>query len=236
MHPHIEKYLEQLKRQLKSLPPDQSAEEIREIGIHLQALVEEGREGGLCEDEAVRAAIAQFGSHRKVGRELCRVALDGAPNRLPRTLTMLTSVILGNTAMNFIFFAIVMTQMDAWRSLGDIYGTGAYYRNGAGMLKSLLYIQVVMSLRQLRYWAYWMALLLFTHSTIEGFFRFFTLLSIYQQSPGSQAYIVPGSYGHPVSLYVLGALASVCLNFFCLLALVLNCKSFFRATRVRWST
>lgn len=70
MHQQLETYLEQVKAQLKSLPLEKQDEEVRELRQHLLALVEVGMEIGDSEDEAVAAAIRQFGKAKRVGRAL----------------------------------------------------------------------------------------------------------------------------------------------------------------------
>ena len=86
MHQQLESYLEQVKRQLKSLPPEQQAEELQEIRQHLQCLIASNTERGDSEDKAVVSAIHQFGNSKLVGRALKqawdrRALLSGAQEK-----------------------------------------------------------------------------------------------------------------------------------------------------------
>lgn len=99
MHPQIEKYLFQVSCQLKNLSAAQRDEEVREIGQHLQALVAEGKERGSSESEAVKTALAQFGSYRKVGRDLNNAVLGNDPSRLPRAFSAMTFVMIGQALL-----------------------------------------------------------------------------------------------------------------------------------------
>jgi hypothetical protein len=234
MHPQIEKYLEQVKGQLKSLPPAQSAEEIRELGIHLQALVEEGRERGLTESEAVKAAIAQFGSYRTLGRELCQVVLDGEPGRLPRTLSVLTFVMLSSAAMSLMRFGLEFS-VETLVGWAKIVGPVAYWHFGAGLLFSALSIQAAVSLRRLRPWAFWMALLLFAYSAVRITFSIFMMFSVLSRV-GVPEFLAFHSNGLPIIFYVVSNFAHLFWSGLCLLALGLNHKRFFQAARLRRST
>ena len=60
----LEHYLSQIAHELRALPPQARADEMREIEAHLRALIEARGD--------VAAVLAQFGSPRKVGRDLRR--------------------------------------------------------------------------------------------------------------------------------------------------------------------
>lgn len=70
MHPQLHNYLERVKSQLRSLPQGKQDEEVQELHQHLLAIVESQKESGISEDEAVAAALRQFGPPRCVGRSL----------------------------------------------------------------------------------------------------------------------------------------------------------------------
>ena len=70
MHQQLEDYLEQIRFQIKSLPQDKQNEEVQELQQHLLTIVESRMEEGDCEEEAVAAALRQFGRPRQVGRSL----------------------------------------------------------------------------------------------------------------------------------------------------------------------
>lgn len=75
MHNGLDKYLQAIAHELRKLEPEQRESELREIRAHLEAMIVRLMEGGLSADEATEAAIAQFGSARKVGRGLMRARL-----------------------------------------------------------------------------------------------------------------------------------------------------------------
>ena len=60
----LELYLSQIEHELRALPPQARADELREIEAHLCAMLETRGD--------VAAVLAQFGKPRKVGRELRR--------------------------------------------------------------------------------------------------------------------------------------------------------------------
>lgn len=70
----LEHYIETIEGRLKSLPPARRQEEMQEIRQHLEALAAGHRIAGLSEDEAVEAAIRQFGHAEQVGKELSQAA------------------------------------------------------------------------------------------------------------------------------------------------------------------
>ena len=80
MDKQLETYLAQIKAQLQSLPPQKQDEELQEIRQHLQALAANSMTRGLAENEAVAAAIRQFGDSRRVGRDL-QQAWRGRPEK-----------------------------------------------------------------------------------------------------------------------------------------------------------
>ena len=67
----LEYYLAQIARELRDLPPQARADEMREIESHLRALIEARGD--------VAAVLAQFGRPRKVGRALRRAWEHGQP-------------------------------------------------------------------------------------------------------------------------------------------------------------
>ena len=73
MDKRLDKYLQSVAHELRTLPEERREEELREIRQHLEAIVARLRDGGVGEAEAVEAATAQFGHAHKVGHELVRV-------------------------------------------------------------------------------------------------------------------------------------------------------------------
>lgn len=83
MNKRLDSYLQKLDYELRLLPEERRAEELREIRQHLEAIVTRLMEGGLSEEEATEAATAQFGAARAVGHELVRVVpMTESPTRL----------------------------------------------------------------------------------------------------------------------------------------------------------
>ena len=99
-HPQLERYVETIASQLKSLPPAQRDEEVQEIRQHLDALVAGHCGAGLSEDEAVKLAIRQFGHAKQVGEELCQVS---QPQRR-RSAWMAIGIYLFSVTLILLFF------------------------------------------------------------------------------------------------------------------------------------
>lgn len=73
MEKKLETYLQTVESELGEMREARREGELREMRQHLEAIVARLTEGGLSEEEAVEAAIAQFGVARQVGRELEKV-------------------------------------------------------------------------------------------------------------------------------------------------------------------
>ena len=70
----LDHYLETIEGRLKRLAPARRQEDMQEIRQHLEALAAGHRIAGLSEDEAVAAAIRQFGHAEQVGQELSQAS------------------------------------------------------------------------------------------------------------------------------------------------------------------
>jgi len=68
MHSPLENYLSEIAIHLGPLPEKRRAEELREMRAHLENAIIVNRERGQTEDEAVRAALTQFGVPEMVGQ------------------------------------------------------------------------------------------------------------------------------------------------------------------------
>lgn len=66
----LEDYLAEIEVQLATLPAERREAQLREIRLHLQLMVEDYIAIGDSPEEAVAAALRQFGSSSKLGREL----------------------------------------------------------------------------------------------------------------------------------------------------------------------
>lgn len=66
----VDTYLQEVGAHLAKLPPAVRDEELRELRGHLLALVAAGCELNEGHDEAVQAALRQFGAPRRIGRDL----------------------------------------------------------------------------------------------------------------------------------------------------------------------
>jgi len=78
----MEEYVAAIAGRLRSLPPSQREEELREIRQHLDALVAGHRARGASEKDAVDAALAQFGRPEQVGRQIHGAWARQRPPRL----------------------------------------------------------------------------------------------------------------------------------------------------------
>jgi hypothetical protein len=75
MHPNrLEEYLDQLERPLTALSPTARREWREEAHEHLQSLIAAHEELGSSPEEAVEAAVRQFGDAARIGRGLRSVA------------------------------------------------------------------------------------------------------------------------------------------------------------------
>ncbi len=125
MHPHIERYLKQVERQFKGLTSEQREAELREIGQHIQAIVDESEQQGLCHAEAVREALRQFGAPHKVGRELQRAS----SRRLPLWLSLITNLMMAQAALNVVGTCtfIVLLNIQGIRSSSFPWFSGLHF-------------------------------------------------------------------------------------------------------------
>lgn len=70
MHSLLENYLSEVAAHLSPLPPKRREEELREMRAHLENAVIVSREWGHTEEEAARAALAQFGTPQDLGENV----------------------------------------------------------------------------------------------------------------------------------------------------------------------
>ena len=70
MHSLLESYLSEVSAHLGALPTKRRAEELREMRAHLENAVIVNQEMGQTEDEAARAAVAQFGTAQDLGENV----------------------------------------------------------------------------------------------------------------------------------------------------------------------
>lgn len=97
----LDHYIETLEGRLQSLPSTRRQEEMQEVRQHLEALAAGHRLAGLNEDEAVEAAIHQFGHAEQVGQELGKISQQ----RRVRIFWLFGVYIL-TVAVNLIIFTI----------------------------------------------------------------------------------------------------------------------------------
>jgi len=67
MHKQLEDYLAKVEKSLSPLPQGRRDEELKEMRQHLLSTVELNQENEQTEDQAVAAALQQFGGHRELG-------------------------------------------------------------------------------------------------------------------------------------------------------------------------
>ena len=108
MHSLLENYLSEVAAHLSPLPVKRRAEELREMRTHLENTVIVNRELGQSEDEAARAAVAQFGTARDLGGNVVWAWWRGE-TRAKRSLwgaaacTLALSSLLSNTSLSGTF-------------------------------------------------------------------------------------------------------------------------------------
>jgi hypothetical protein len=105
-NPQVDRYIATLGARLRSLSPARRAEELREVRQHLDALVAGHLARGLSEEEAVEAALRQFGHAEQIGQQL-QGALE--QRRAPRLWPYL-AVYLALVALIFGAFATANDQ------------------------------------------------------------------------------------------------------------------------------
>lgn len=109
-----DEYLNDVVRHLgKAVSPMRSREIRRELAAHLEALTDAYIELGYTPDEAVEAALRQFGSARKVGAAYRAVAKSSAPS--------LRSALV--TAPLFLFALLFFSSITL--AVGEVFGVPA---------------------------------------------------------------------------------------------------------------
>lgn len=81
--PMIDEFLGSVGARLRRLPPERRAEELRELGQHLDLLVAGYRTQGLSGPAAAAAAVDRFGRAEDLGRQLHAAARRPAPGTSP---------------------------------------------------------------------------------------------------------------------------------------------------------
>ena len=82
----IERYLEEVRSRLNILSEAERDAELAEVRSHLLALAQAHTELGIPEQEAMQAALQQFGDPKSVGTGLRRAWKQGLKQRLPGTV------------------------------------------------------------------------------------------------------------------------------------------------------
>ena len=94
----LEFYLSQIERELRDLPSQARADEMREIESHLRAMTEARGD--------VAGVLAQFGKSRKVGRDLRRAWERKQPEAWWRVILAPLGSLLFQALMIFLFLAV----------------------------------------------------------------------------------------------------------------------------------
>ena len=107
----LELYLAQIAHELRDLPPQARADEMREIEAHLRALVLAGQQlEDISADAATATALRQFGEPRRIGRKLRRAWERKQPEAWWRAvlapIIAATSFFFGGSALMQCFFAL----------------------------------------------------------------------------------------------------------------------------------
>jgi len=104
----LDHYLAILEARLKNLPPARRQEEMLEIRQHLEALVAGHQRAGGSAEEAVAAAIRQFGHAEQIGQALNKAS------QFPRLRPFfLLLVFILTVVVNLVIFAI-NDSPDTW--------------------------------------------------------------------------------------------------------------------------
>ena len=114
MDKRLETYLQTVESELGEMREARREAELREMRQHIEAIIARLTEGGLSQEEATEAAIAQFGEARQVGRELEKMGTG--KESLMRTV----AAPLGG-ALCYVVLALAMFTIDGF----VLRGTGA---------------------------------------------------------------------------------------------------------------
>ena len=104
----LDDYLNQIERELRALPEQARADELREIEAHLRALVEAGQQlEDVGEAEATAAALKQFGLPRRVGRNLRKAWERNQPEAWWRAVIAPVAGLIFYIISTFVFWSPV---------------------------------------------------------------------------------------------------------------------------------
>jgi hypothetical protein len=117
-----ERYLARIAARLRLMPEDRREAEIEEARAHLAELIETSREAGTPESKAVAAALAQFGSPRRLGDQLMRAWYRANPKMLP------------GTPWSVVGWSIVFFFAAQWSMLAAHYGVRTLWNAGGDRL------------------------------------------------------------------------------------------------------
>lgn len=216
MHPQIENYLEQVESQLKGLTFRQHTEELRELELHLQALVEEGQERGLNESEAIQAALKQFGPGRKVGRALNKAVVSTSPPHLSRAFAAISVIMMVHAVLIVMLWGVLLVPTN-WTASVQAHGIeGIIGFFSLELFRCALSIQIALLLRQLRPWAFWLALFLTSYQCVTEARAVFEMFSAFPNISTGVIFLLP--------------------TLFCVVTLVMNRRTYLHIARAKWST
>lgn len=117
--PAIEEFLDSVATRLRRMPAAQRAEELRELGQHLDLLVAGARARGLSRQAAAEAAIERFGRAEHLGRELWAASRQGGEHR---SMRYYVTFWLGYGAVVALVNLAVLALIDAPLNLADRLG------------------------------------------------------------------------------------------------------------------
>lgn len=114
----LDDYLQQVRMQLKGLPPVAREGELREVEGHLLAMIESRQACGASYHSAVGESIQQFGNARRVGRDLVRAWRGRQPESVVRpflafSVALVIQLVVANAAMAFANFLWFKSAADA---------------------------------------------------------------------------------------------------------------------------
>ncbi|HEX8630032.1 MAG TPA: hypothetical protein VF755_17890 [Catenuloplanes sp.] len=118
--PAIDAFLASVATRLRGMPAARRAEELRELGQHLDLLVAGAQAQGLTRQAASQVAIERFGRAEHLGRELLAASRQGGEHRSPRYyLTFWLGYGVVVALVNLAILAVIDAPLNLADRLGD---------------------------------------------------------------------------------------------------------------------
>lgn len=117
--PAVEAYLATVGGRLRRMPAAQRAEELRELGQHLDLLVAGYQAQGMARRAATEAAIERFGRAEHLGRELRSAARAGERRSAGYYLAFWVGYGIVVAVINLAVLAVIDAPLNLAERLGD---------------------------------------------------------------------------------------------------------------------